>query len=89
MAWENIGRFLERFSNLRPPKKFIQEETAKAIKSVVNIEINPDEIEERGGVVYIKTKNSSLKNEIFLKKEKILNSLKERAGSRAPKDLRF
>lgn len=89
MAWENIGRFLDRFSNISPPKKFIQEETAKAVKSIVNIEINPDEIEERGGVVYIKTKNSSLKNEIFLKKEKILNYLKERAGSRAPIDLRF
>jgi len=80
---------LDRFSKISPPKKFIQEETARAIKSVVNAEINPDAIEERGGVVYIKTKNSSLKNEIFLKKEKILNYLKERAGNRAPTDLRF
>lgn len=80
---------MDKFSNLKPPKKFIQEETARAIKSVVHIDINPDDIEERGGVVYIKTKNSALKNEIFLKKEKILNYLKERAAKRAPIDLRF
>lgn len=89
MAWMNLGKFLDRFKDLKPPKKFIQDETAKAIKSAVNIEINPDEIEERGGIIYFKTKNSSLKNEIFLKKEKILNSLKERVGNRAPQDLRF
>jgi hypothetical protein len=89
MPWENVGRFLDRFNNLKPPKKFIQSETAQVVKSVASIDINPDEIEERGGIIYIKTKNSSLKNEIFLKKNLILDILQKRIGNKAPKDLRF
>ncbi len=89
MAWENIGRFLNRFKNLKIPKKFIQKESAQIIGSLLNTEINPDDIEERNGVLYLKSGNSALKNEIFLRKEKILEILKQRLGEKAPKDLRF
>lgn len=89
MPWQNIGNFLDRFANLKTPKNFIQEEARQAIKNILNVEINPEEMEWRGGVVYIKIKNSALKNEIFIKKEKILEILKQRLGSRAPIDLRF
>lgn len=80
---------MERFTNLKPPKKFIQDETAQAIKSILNIDINLDDIEERGNIIYIKTKNPSAKNEIFLKKNLILEILQKKIGNRAPKDLRF
>ncbi|MBI4691932.1 MAG: hypothetical protein HY773_00595 [Candidatus Terrybacteria bacterium] len=89
MPWENIGKFLERFSSFKPTKGFVQDEAAMAIEKVLNLKISPDDIEWRTGVVYIKIKNSSLKNEIFLNKEKILEILKERVGTKAPKDLRF
>lgn len=89
MSWQNIGNFLERFVNLKPPRAFMQDEIAKAIKNVLGVEIKIEDIEQRGGVIYIKTTNQALKNEIFFKKEKILEILKNRLSPRAPTDLRF
>ncbi len=89
MAFKNIGRFLNRFKNLKIPKKFIQKEGARIIKEILNIEIGPENFEERNGILYIKTQNQFLKNEIFLKKEKILEKLKENLGDKSPKDIRF
>lgn len=87
--WNNIGKFLERFANLRPSKKLIKEEGAKIISALLNIEINSESFEERDGVLYLKIENPALKNEIFLKKNQILEALKERLGKNAPRDLRF
>lgn len=89
MSWNNIGKFLERFSNLKPSKGFIQDGAVMAIGKVLNLKISSDDIEWRGGVIYFKIKNPAVKNEIFLNKEKILEILKERLGAKAPKDLRF
>jgi len=80
---------LGRFKDLKPPKEFVKNEVAQIINNLLNISVDTREIEERGGIIYIKTKNSALRNEIFLRKEKILKILKERVGAKAPKDLRF
>jgi len=87
--WKNIGNFLERFANLKPSKKLIKEESAKIIGGILNIEIKPDNFEERDGVLYLKIENPALKNEIFLKKNQILDAFKEGLGKNAPRDLRF
>ncbi|NOY35525.1 MAG: DUF721 domain-containing protein [bacterium] len=88
MAWNNIGIFLERFKGLKPPKQFTRDETAGAVGRAIGVSVNPEEIEERGGVVYIKTKNPILKNQIFMNKEKILEELSNTLGNRI-KDIRF
>lgn len=80
---------MDRFANLKTPKGFIQDEVIRAVKNVLNIEIEPEEVEWRAGVIYIKTQNQILKNEIFLRKEKILEILKERLSKKAPLDIRF
>jgi hypothetical protein len=87
--WKNIGNFLERFANFRPSKKLIKEESAKIISGLLNIEINSENFEERDGVLFLKSANPALKNEIFLKKNQILEVLKERLGEKAPRDIRF
>jgi len=87
--WKNIGNFLERFANLGPSKNLIKDEAEKIIAGVLNIEIKPENLEERNGVLFFKSANSALKNEIFLKKEIILETLKSRLGPKAPKEIRF
>ena len=80
MSWKNIGNFLERFANLKPSKKLIQEESAKIISALLNVEIEPESFEERDGVLFLKIQNPALKNEIFFKKDLILEKLKEKLG---------
>jgi len=87
--WKNIGNFLERFANLKPSQNLIKGEAAKIIGGVLDVEINQDDIEERNGILFFKSANPVLKNEIFLKKEVILEVLKDRLGPKAPNDIRF
>jgi len=87
--WKNIGNFLERFANFRPSKNLIKEESAKVIGALLNIEIKPDNFEERDGILFLKSANPVLKNEIFLKKNQILKVLKDKLGSQSPCDIRF
>jgi hypothetical protein len=87
--WKNIGGFLERFANFKPSQNLIKDESAKIIGGVLNVEIKPEDIEERNGVLYFKSINPVLKNEIFLKKQVILEVLKDRLGPKSPMDLRF
>lgn len=87
--WKNIGNFLERFANLKPSQNLIKKEAAKIISGILGIEIKPENIEERNKVLYLKTENPALKNEVFLKKEVILGVLKDRLGPKAPKEIRF
>ena len=87
--WKNIGNFLERFANFRPSKKLIKEQSAQIIGALLNVEINPEDFEERDGVLFLKSANPALKNEIFLKKNQILEALKERLGEKSLRDLRF
>lgn len=89
MTWINIGKFLERFKELKPPKKFIRDETAKIINSLFNVSINPKDINYRGGIICIKKINPALKNEIFIKKEKILQELSKKLGKKTPKEISF
>ncbi len=87
--WSNVGKFLGRFTGFRPSKSLIKEQSAKIINILLDVEIKPEEIEEREGFLFLKSQNPALKNEIFLKKKLILSALKERLGEKSPRDIRF
>lgn len=89
MGWENIGGFLDRFKSFKPPKKFMQDEAVEAINRVIGVSVSPDDIEKRGAVIYVKTKNQALKSQIFMNKEKILSEFSKKFGSNCPKEIRF
>ncbi|MFA4890204.1 MAG: hypothetical protein WC587_01025 [Candidatus Paceibacterota bacterium] len=89
MAWSRASNFLEKFKNLKPPKKFTQDETIKIINDILGISLKDGDIEQKGMALFIKSKNPAMKSEIFLRKNKILEDLSKKLGHKAPKDIRF
>jgi len=73
---------------MKTPQKFMQNESTEAIRRVINISVSPEEVEVRGGVLYVKTKNPAVKSQIFMYKEKILDELSKRMGSKI-REIRF
>lgn len=91
MAWNIIGGFLEKFSNLKLTKDFYRDEIGAVIKDVLNINIDLRDVDYKNGVIFIKIKNPALKNEIFMNKDKILEnfSKKIKFHKLKPKEIRF
>ncbi len=73
----DIGKYLEKFKKFSQSRDFLRNSVAEAIKEICNIEIDPKKIEVKNGIVRISEK-PVIKTEIFLKKSKILNNLKEK-----------
>ncbi len=89
MDWKIAGGFLEKFKKIKPPKKFLQEEILKILQEKINFSFKQKDIEIKGNTILIKTDNQSLKNEIFLKREKILSELTKKIGPKGPTNIRF
>lgn len=89
MAWNNISKYLEKFFTITPPKKFYQNEVIKALNEILNINLSENDAEYRFGTIYIRNSNPTLKNEIFLNKEKIIISLSQKIKNSKIKDIRF
>ncbi len=89
MTLLNIGDYLARFKKLKPPADFVKSEIIKIIKDILGADLKATDITCKGGVIYIKSKNPVLKNEIFIKKEKILEALGKKLGTLSPKEIRF
>lgn len=90
--WNNISNYLDKFFKITPPGKpgdFYRHEISKIIKDSMNMEINDDDIDYQWGIVYVKTKNSAIKNEIFINKTKILKIINEKFKKKQIEDIRF
>lgn len=88
MPWDKIDKFLERFTVIKPSKDWAKEEIAKVLKQIFNMEFKPEDIEFRNGTVFVKTSNAVLKNEIFMRKNQILDLLKQKFSKHPPFDIR-
>jgi len=73
----NINSFLERFKKITPPEYDVRKNISDIVKNKINIEVPINHIVFRNNIIYIKTK-PIYKNEIFLKKELILNDFKNK-----------
>ncbi len=70
----NIQKYLEKFSkNLKTTESDTQE-IIETIERETNIRLNNSEIEIKNNIIYTKT-NPSIKNKIFIFKNKIIESL--------------
>jgi hypothetical protein len=83
----DIKDLLSRFQSMLSTGEGRKEVVVEAIKKSVGIEVKTEDIEIKGNIVFLKIK-PIYKNEVLLKKEKILSSFKDSLGSKAPEDVR-
>ncbi len=73
---KNIGDFLSRFKIIRSPKQN-REEVVRMIQGVLKIDITESDIEIKNKIVFIQC-HPAIKTAIFLKKQVILEQIKEK-----------
>ncbi len=74
MEYKEIGSFLDKFKKLLSSGKQEKEIIIRAIHNITGGEIKESDIRISGKTLYIKA-NPQLKNEIFIKKDKILKEI--------------
>jgi len=74
MSFGKISNFLDKFKKLTPPDYLIKVSLFEIVKSELGIELNKENIKVNNFVIFIKEK-PIIKNEIYFKKEIILNKL--------------
>jgi hypothetical protein len=86
MSFDSITSFFSRFKKITPPDEFVRKTAVEILQEVVGVKLNISHISVEGGILRIKN-NSFIKSEVFLHKEQILQLLREKLGSQAPKDI--
>ncbi len=70
----DIAKYLEKFKALSQSRDFLRNSVSEAVKEICNIEIDPKKIVVKDGIARISEK-PIIKNEIFMKKQRILENL--------------
>ncbi len=73
----NIGEYLNKFKKISENRDFLRKAVSEAVKNICGIDIDPEDIDVRDGIARIRSK-PIIKNEIFLKKNKIMDFLKNK-----------
>jgi len=68
----NISDYLQKFKNIHVEKSQFKDFIVELVKRELKSEINRDNIDLRKGVIYLKI-SPIQKNELFMKKQQILN----------------
>ncbi len=77
----DIGKYLDKFKKMSESRDFLRNTVAESIKEICRIEIDPKKIDIKSGIVRISEK-PIIKNEIFIKKAKILENLAKKTESK-------
>lgn len=75
--WKSISPLLRKFSSLKPRKEMLVDDVVGAVYSRTGIQLNKNDIKINNLVAYIKA-DPIIKNELFLKKEDILEELHQK-----------
>jgi len=84
---KNISDFLGKFQIIISSDDDLKESIILAIKNTIGIVLNKKDLKVLGDTVFIKT-SPVIKNEIFLKKEKIIKKINEIPRKRKIRDLK-
>ena len=74
---KGIKAFLSKFRLLIPPDQFIKKECVLVIKEMFGIKIKKESLSLKNNTIYINT-SSTIKRELFIKKESLLVELSKR-----------
>ena len=83
---ESISSFLERFKKIKSPLEK-KEAIARIMSESIAFEVLPDDLTIKGSVVFLKA-NPYLRNEVYQKKNLILENLKENLKGLVIKDIK-
>ena len=83
----SIDSFLNRLKRLLKYDQEIKQVIIRIIKNVVRVEIDESDIKIQNKILYIKT-TPYIKNEIFIKKDLILEELNKLLKNKIIKDIR-
>ena len=82
-----IKDLLLRFNNILLSEESKKEAIKKTINNILGLDIKKEEIEIKNNIIYLNIK-PIYKNEIFIKKDKIISELETCLGSKHPKEIR-
>ena len=85
---KKIDGFLKRFEKITIPDESVRLKTAEILSSEFGEEIKKEDISVKNGIIFIKTKDASLKSDIFLKKQKIIDNINSYLGKITIRDIR-
>ncbi|MCI0542241.1 hypothetical protein L0Y69_00585 [bacterium] len=86
----HIKEFFKKFSGITPPEKFIKDAVIQAVFKEVGEKIEPKNIKiqnSSGATSLFLSISPVIKSEIFMRKQEILQDLKESLGPKAPQDI--
>ena len=81
-----IKDLLLRFENLLISDETKKEAITRIIKETTGLDIKKEEVEVKNGILRLNIK-SIYKNEILIKKEEIMNRLKEALDKKSPSEI--
>jgi hypothetical protein len=82
-----IKDLLGRFNNILLSENGRADSVRNIISEIIKVEIKPEYVKIKNGVIYLNIK-PIYKNEILLKRERILLKLEETFGKKIPKEIR-
>ncbi len=77
----DIGQYLNKFKKISESRDYLRNSVAESIKEVCGIEVDPKKIDVKSGVARI-DERPIIKNEIFIKKAKILENLAKKTENK-------
>jgi hypothetical protein len=83
----NLQHLLEKFKHLLKNSADTRQTVIAIINAKTNLSLTEKDIDVRDSIIYVKS-HPLTKNEIFMRKNLILQELKSVLGTNAPRDIR-
>jgi len=83
----NLEGFLNKFKHLLQSSKASKESIISSVRHITHIELAERNVELKEGILHIQA-SPLVRSEIFMRKHKILEDLKSKLGTKAPRDIR-
>lgn len=75
---EGINSFLSKFSNILQKSHLKKVVVLESVKEVLGVELDRKDVEIANGVCHFKNQKSAFKNELFIRKNDILDACKKK-----------
>lgn len=79
--FNSIANYLEKFEKITPPERELRYATSKEVKESLGMEVNPEDISFKNGIIYIKA-HPVIKSEVNLNKTSIIIGVSRRVGDK-------